>query len=137
MENAATVTGEFRPAGSPAKSLFEQIRDTNKAVRQLQTMSGLSADKQTLAAPTTAQLANTLRLATKRWELVEKAEVQRAEISLILERKVKAIILINKDLLDRARNSENAVIRLQQRIHEIETMVSGGAPPKQLPHPRR
>ena len=73
LEDAASVTGEFKPAGSPVKPLYEQINDTNKAVRQLQTMAGLSADKQTLAAPTTAQLANSLKVATKSWKLIEKA----------------------------------------------------------------
>jgi hypothetical protein len=136
LEDAASVTGEFKPVGSPMKPLYSQIQDTNKAVRQLQTMAGLSADKQTLAAPTTAQLANSLRVATRSWKLIEKAVRERAELTLELdtkltkvsqlERKMECIIQLNKALHDRALQAEERMKETDRRLRELELMVRGG-----------
>jgi predicted nuclease with TOPRIM domain len=135
LEDAASVTGEFKPAGSPVKPLYEQINDTNKAVRQLQTMAGLSADKQTLAAPTTAQLANSLKVATKSWKLIEKAVRERSELTLELETrlarvaqletKMECVTKLNKALHDRALQAEERVRAVERRMSELEAKVMG------------
>jgi hypothetical protein len=147
LQTAASVRGKFANAKSPAKSMMAKIDDLEDAVKQVQGIVGLTADKRSMTAPTTGHLAIRVGQIHRRLEELARANDRAGEERpsrtpsrvehemetriVEMERAAQGQNRAERELRARVVVLENQRVAMQKTIDDLLNAVMGKGPKRQ------